>query len=151
MEAKVRNWLKKYVINNAKNRAGAKKCLKESLALIQDEGSWVKGRYNTYHDTEYDDEGNVTKESVAQYCAIGAINEIDGSHEDAAHALLLACIPGQTARKYFAVDTQNEYYSWLDDMAQFRIDVEVYNDRKATKHKNIVKLFKDAIKLCEAK
>lgn len=151
MEAKVRNWLKKYVINNKRNKLGAKSCLVKSLKLIEKEENWNKGDYELIVGGDWNAEKQKFNDTKYTYCAIGAVMETDGSHEEAAKALLLAYVPKQSTTKGFGMDAGSDFYSWTDDANNFRTTVESYNDRKNTTHRDILNLFRKAIKLCEAK
>lgn len=130
-------------IKSKKARAGVKKCLTESMKLIEEVG-WVKGE-----EVLFDDESGQPK----AYCMIGAIHEADGAYEDLAGQLLAAIVDPSAVEKIYDDETGFIAEQGIDKGVNYS-EIELnwgtivpdYNDKKSRKKAEVIQKFKEAIK-----
>jgi hypothetical protein len=106
--------------------------LQESFELIKNRKNWIQGNWVEFDE---DEEGN---ETPARFCAVGAVEHIDGKGEERAKILL-----DQAAYELYP-----KLFDEPDDASV--ISVNDSDDVKpVTAHARVVKVFKRAIQLAK--
>ena len=105
-----------------KKPRNTKETLRAALRLIRNKRNWMKGDYI---------ERNIDGKPV-RFCAVGALNLVDGRYERAAYQCLLSALP-------------SAHPDFLGDDVKNLTHVESFNDANRTRHADVVKLYKRAI------
>lgn len=129
-------------IKTKKQQKGILSTLKKIRKTIETPDKWIKGELE---DTKYDSDDN---EVGYGYCAVGAVNEVDGPFEDDTLRTLVLSLTGKFALKdwksYLSVVTEDD---GLYDLGDFLEEAEErqgaifdFNDDSSTKHSQVLAL-----------